>query len=124
MAYVPFSLPDLTLPSRGIFMHTVLEQRGCSCKGACPVMYFLKIRLNYRYDIERMAGTCDLSAEDAYSIMALDPTCTSNKVHVCFSPVFLIFTFGLWIKHCSISSHVINNILQKYLRSPFLIFAH
>lgn len=98
MAYVPFSLPDIALPSRGIFMHTVLEQRGWSCKGACPFMYFLKIRLNFRYGIERMAGACDLSAGDAYSIMALDPTCTSNKVHVCSSPVFFLFLpldFGL-----------------------------
>lgn len=87
-------------------------------------MYFLKILLNYRYDIGNTTGACDLSAEDAYSLMALDPTCTSNKVHVCSSPVFLIFTFGLWIKLCSISPHVKNNIIKKYLRSPFLIFAH
>lgn len=43
-----------------------------------------------------------------------------------FAPLlfFLLFTFGLWIKLCSISPHVKNNIIKKYLRSPFLIFAH
>lgn len=43
-----------------------------------------------------------------------------------FAPLlfFFIFTFGLWIKRCLISPHVINNIIKKYLRSPFLIFAH
>lgn len=47
-------------------------------------------------------------------------------INFMFAPLlfFFIFTFGLWIKLCSISPHVKNNIIKKYLRSPFLIFAH